>query len=313
MPRKLLLPTVTLSATLAVLAGSHGWAGAEQSSPSAGTSAALQQVTVAAKRLNLAPKVRKFVNQIAARENGYEGLARWQSRLCPLVLGFPPAQAEWIRKRIVTVALEAKVPFRSDPHCRPNNLFIFANDNPKGLLQEWDDRNSARAGVFGDATSFVIKEFIAAPRAVRVWYNAGMQTASGLGLSGSVNYGSMYGSTGGTPWIQQTPLDASHIRSNVIYTFSSVFVIADATRLRGVTLGQFADYIAMVALADIEPGAHPGDAPTILKLFDGPPQSAPAGMTDWDLAFLKSLYATDQSSKLQRRLIQRAMMRQIVH
>jgi hypothetical protein len=36
-------------------------------------------------------------------------------------------------------------------------------------------------------------------------------------------------------------------------------------------------------------------------------------MTDWDLAFLKSLYATEQRSKLQRRLIERAMIRDIIH
>ncbi|HEY6455042.1 MAG TPA: hypothetical protein VIY90_07110 [Steroidobacteraceae bacterium] len=37
-----------------------------------------------------------------------------------------------------------------------------------------------------------------------------------------------------------------------------------------------------------------------MKLFDGAPQAAPAGMTDWDKAFLKSLYSTDQKSTLQR-------------
>jgi hypothetical protein len=33
------------------------------------------------------------------------------------------------------------------------------------------------------------------------------------------------------------------------------------------------------------------DAPTILQLFNGT-QAAPAGMTEWDRAFLKSLYTT---------------------
>ncbi len=106
---------------------------------------------------------------------------------------------------------------------------------------------------------------------------------------------------------------ASHLASNVAWTFAQVFVIADQRRMHGVTLGQFADYVAMVALAELKPGGHLGDAPTVLKLFDEPPQAAPAGMTDWDRAFLKSLYTTAQNSKLQRSQIAGAMVREILH
>ena len=36
-------------------------------------------------------------------------------------------------------------------------------------------------------------------------------------------------------------------------------------------------------------------------------------MTDWDRAFLKSLYATNQTFKLQRGQLGRAMVRELVH
>jgi hypothetical protein len=52
--------------------------------------------------------------------------------------------------------------------------------------------------------------------------------------------------------------------------------------------------------------------PIALKLFDDAPQVAPAGLTDWDQAFLKSLYATEQMSKLQRSQIAHEMVREIV-
>jgi len=95
--------------------------------------------------------------------------------------------------------------------------------------------------------------------------------------------------------------------------FSRVFVIVDRTRLRGVESGQLADYVAMVGFAKLKPDAHLGDAPTILKLFNGAPQDAPSGMTLWDQAFLKSLYATEQTAKAQRGQIARAMVREIAH
>ena len=94
-------------------------------------------------------------------------------------------------------------------------------------------------------------------------------------------------------------------------TFSRVFVVVDRTQLHGVTFGQLAAYVAMVGLARLKPDARLGDAPTILTLFSGEPQVAPRGLTDWDQAFLKSLYATAPLAKGQSGQIAREMVREI--
>ena len=103
----------------------------------------------------------------------------------------------------------------------------------------------------------------------------------------------------------------SHILLSKIWAFEYVFVIADQARLKGVTAGQFADYVAMVGLSKLNPDARLGDAPTILKLFEGTPSAAPAGMTDWDQAFLKSLYSTEQILKQQRGQIAHQMVSEL--
>jgi hypothetical protein len=54
-----------------------------------------------------------------------------------------------------------------------------------------------------------------------------------------------------------------------------------------------------------------GDFQSILSLFNGPPQAALTGMTDWDRAFLRSLYATEQSRE-QRSQLASNMVREIV-
>jgi hypothetical protein len=90
-------------------------------------------------------------------------------------------------------------------------------------------------------------------------------------------------------------------------------VVVDQRRLKGIPRGQLADYVGMVALADLKAGANVGDTPTILKLFDGAPQAAPVVMTDWDQAFLKSLYSTDQKSKPQRSQIAHQMVHEMEH
>jgi hypothetical protein len=72
--------------------------------------------------------------------------------------------------------------------------------------------------------------------------------------------------------------------------FGNVNVVVDGTRLDGVSERQFADYVGMVSLAEIKSSAHFGEANTILRLFDGPPETAPEGLSDWDQEFLKFVY-----------------------
>jgi hypothetical protein len=146
----------------------------------------------------------------------------------------------------------------------------------------------------------VVDAFIATSHAVRVWYNSVLKTLEGLPPS----------SCNGFPCNPHAR--GSLVLLSLVRTLSTVFVVIDQARLQGVSHGQLADYIGMVSLTRLKPEARLGDAQSILKLFDGAPQAAPAGLTDWDQAFLKSLYAIEQESRLQRGQIAREMVREIV-
>ncbi|HEY6456131.1 MAG TPA: hypothetical protein VIY90_12730 [Steroidobacteraceae bacterium] len=296
------LAHLLLLAAAAILAGTHvGSAAAQSSAPS--------EVTVTASRAELAPRVLKFVNQIAVQQND-AGLPRWQDPVCPLISGLPRQEGEFTLARISQIASAARVPLAGE-HCRPN-LFIFVTLQPMQLLQAM--ANQKRIVTFGDATPTVIDEFIRTPRPVRVWYNTSMRTPEGTspkqGLPNVAQF--LGGSALGGPPVYNDNDRTSHILLSKIWSFSYVFVIIDQARLAAVSRGQFADYVAMVGLADIKPGAHLGDARTILKLFDGAPQAAPEGLTDWDQAFLNSLYATEQISKTQRSHIANSMVRDVL-
>jgi hypothetical protein len=105
----------------------------------------------------------------------------------------------------------------------------------------------------------------------------------------------------------------SHLAFNVILDIYRVFVIVDQTQVQEVSRGQLADYIGMVALAQLKSNPRLADAPSILRLFDGDPHTAPDGVSEWDQAFLKALYVTEQKSKLQETLVVREMVREIAH
>ncbi len=65
----------------------------------------------------------------------------------------------------------------------------------------------------------------------------------------------------------------------------------------------------MAGLAQIKLDRHQPDDQSILAMFDTAPGSRPAALTNWDEAFLKAVYSSEQKSVLQRSLIARQMVR----
>jgi hypothetical protein len=290
-----------VATVLAALAGQGGWAAADESPASAATghsagtsseaSETLQEVTVTAHRMELEKRVSKFVNAIAAVEPG-EGLPVWHRPVCPLAWGLTAEEDKFIVERVATRARAAGVPLGAE-NCHPN-LFVFVTTRPTELLQAMERRNF-KYNFGDDAYPLAVDELIATPRAARVWYTSYKRTPDGLPAGSVVR-------------IQDNP---SPLSLHAVRWIAHVYVIVDQNRLQAVTHGQLADYVALAGLVQLKPGARLGDASTILKLFDGAPQAAPAGMTDWDKAFLKSLYATDQKATLQRSQIAHQMVSEL--
>lgn len=303
-------PVAVVASALVALAGPYTWAAA--------TVEPLQEVTVTAHRAELAKRVSKFVDQIAASENGQEGLARWQRPpACPLVSGLPQSDGEFILERLSQIAQDATVPLGGE-QCSAN-LYVLVTDKPEELLRGMEQRN--RRFAFGFDTSFyppqetsaaVVDEFIKTPRAVRVWYNSAEKDAWGNALA-LCRESDLKPDGDPTRQLQCGPgtPGGSHLVFDTIWTLSRVFVIVDQTQLHHVTLAQLADYVAMAGFAKLKPDAPLGDAPTILSLFNGTSESAPAGLTEWDQTFLKSLYTTEQKSQTQRSQIAHQMVRDI--
>jgi hypothetical protein len=280
------------------------------SAAEAATAEAPSEVTVTANRLKLEQRVSNFVYGITALEN-HEGIARWHAPVCPSVTGLSGEQGEFLLERVSQIARDAGVPL-AGKHCRPN-LFIFVTAQPKQLLQAMENRYSAVS--FGNATPLDVDEFIDTPRPVRVWHGSYLTQPGGAPPSAGVPTNTVV--TGGNMLdapTYHTPgnLGPSRLASAFVWTFSSVYVVADEKELRGVSQEQFADYVGMVSFAEIKTTAHFGDVQTILKLFDVTAQETPLGMSDWDKAYLKSLYGTLQESRNQRSLMTHSMARDLV-
>jgi hypothetical protein len=278
---------------------------AEGTSPpaAAGKAALLGEVTIRGQR-DLARGVTRFVDQIAVLENG-EGMPRWNERVCPQVSGVSRRDGESILRRLSQIALEAEVPLDAET-CEPN-LYVVVVPDPRKALEKMSGRQ--KAILFGRTNGHIADDFIAMPRPVRVWYGSVMTDP--FGIVPAVSLPCVGSATCDEPYI--TYADPTLLSYNHIWNFSRVVVVVEKARLRTLSVGQLADYVAMVGLARIRPDAHLEGAPTILKLFQSDAGSAPESLTDWDRGFLKSLYATEQRSKGQRGQIADGILQDLAH
>jgi hypothetical protein len=86
---------------------------------------------------------------------------------------------------------------------------------------------------------------------------------------------------------------ASRLRTQIRDDLVRTTIIIDVDELGGATLVQLADYLAMVALAQIDASADTSGYRTVLNLFEDP-AAAPEGLTEWDRSYLQALYEHDQ-------------------
>ncbi len=249
----------------------------------------LETVTITAKPQQelIERQISKFVSSItlSARD---ESLARWQVPICPLVAGMTREAGEFVLARLSEVARDAGAPLAPE-QCSPNFLVILTSE-PDLLLKKWWARNPR---LFNDERGIGgIHHFVNTQRPVRVWYNATSACARGPQTTYAVDGGMTFPSC--SHGVLGSRLTWASVRR-----ISLAIVVADTGLVKGLTVGQLADYIAMVGMAQIRESAKPADAPTILRLFTESGAAQPAGLSRWDQAFLKSLYATDPENVTQ--------------
>lgn len=237
----------------------------------------LETVTVEAQRKRelLQEQVNNFVSSITIP--AHEALARWQVPICVLVAGLPRSRGEFLLERLSQTAKEAGIPL-GPPDCSPNFLVIVTAE-PEALLKKWgfDPRLYNRDRGLGG-----VRRFIDTDQPVRVWHNA-CDVPPGLAKSFQMK---------GSPHCGEPGELGSRLTWAVVRSIYSVIVVVDTGYLKGLNERQLADYISMVGLAQLRTNPELGAASTILRLFAATEAERPQGLSTWDQAFLKSLYAT---------------------
>jgi len=253
------------------------------------------------------PRARAFVDQISLSSVGNERLPRWDSEICVGAVGLGATEAQALVDRISARA--ASVGLRPGaPGCRANVMVIYAPDSDTLTRQIVDGRRDL-LGFYGDegqatAGREAMEDFASRSRPIRWWHvsdtGAGSIRPDAARSRRSADRSTALAASSGNPNAGRGTLDdldgadavrvsGSHAREAARNDLSYALIIVDAQRVAGVPASAWMDYVALVALAQLDPDARPADFPTILNLFSAP-QSAPTTLTAWDVAYLEGLY-----------------------
>jgi hypothetical protein len=265
-----------------------------------------EQIEVAAQRLTRA-QIRASA-QLYARAGlppnpDYGQFARWQAPICASVRGIPdPAVTALVLKRINAVVAETGLK-PAEPGCKPN-LTIAFTDDARGLVAEVRSRKRSALPRF-DPTLFSRLDSPSLP--VRWWHV--LAPAGPGGGAGTVDSGALASaSSNATPLGNVLPAgpdaigtnswNSSLIDTNLTISAKAGVAVVDVNLATGISLEALADYIGLVMVAPMRlPPGDPG-VPSVLGLFT--PGARPAGLTDWDRAFVRALYKVQMNRSAQR-------------
>lgn len=249
----------------------------------------LEDVVVVGRRLD--ELIDDFVDEVAEPARG-RGLARWRNKVCVGVANMRPATAQAIADQVSRVALEIGLE-PGDPGCNPNILVVGTTDANAFTRDFVANRPRLfRVGGSGmDAGSAAFRRFLDNDHPVR-WWNVSVPVDADTG-NRAVRVPGV--DSCDTP-TQCAPIvnvrGVSQLKTQIVDDMGRVFVILDMDKVSGVNTQQLGDYIAMIALAQIDPQANTLGYASILNLFE---ESADVGgLTQWDQAYLAGLYGSER-------------------
>jgi hypothetical protein len=239
-----------------------------------------------------------FIGALTQAPGGGQ-ISRFETPVCPTVVGASPAQKDALIGRMKVVAKAAGLAVGGS-RCAPNVLLVVTPDKRAFL----DALRVKHPYYFGEMSRSAVRRLIAEPGPSAAWQVDGppldadgqeLSTKDGVAVNRTTRIGSRL-SASGRP------------------QFAAAAVVVESKALDWLTTTQIADYAAMRAFTRADPSKLPNSAPTILNILEAPMDSeVPITLTPWDLAFLRAFYAAppNLTTASQRTQIRRGVLREL--
>lgn len=234
-------------------------------------------------------QIRQFVDALTEAPIGGQ-ISRFDWAVCPAAMGLPEHQNRAVAERMRRVAEAAGIRLgRAD--CRPNAILIAVDQKEQFIEALYRKYPVYFADEFGVPRRPRLERGVAA-----AWHVEGRLDSNGIPATRRIVNGVPEKS------FVVSSTDSSRLQPASRPHFVAGIVVVERGALTGLTTTQLADYAAMRIFARTDPARLKGQPPTILTILDAPMDSAvPVTLTEWDLGFLKSLYASGDRQYANRR------------
>ncbi len=211
----------------------------------------------------------------------HEALAQFQEKVCPGILGLPADLAGIMVDRIRWNAEKVGMQTASEEKCRPNILVAFVVNGQKALKELTKSQPQA----FRNLSAAEVNAMLRDKGPVHAWVNTEVRSRQGDVLQGD-NKDDMTKIP-----VLNVAQSQSHIFLAARLDITNSIVLIDFPAIDGMSVVQLADYVTMRTFARTRPVEGDSAASTILSLFDKD-AGAPRELTDFDLAYLRSVYGS---------------------
>ncbi len=264
----------------------------------------------------------KFVDGMTVPTRIAGKLARWKNGICPITVGLPPESASILTKKVRALAAEVGAPVNDKDPC-PGNIEIIFTAQPQALLDNIRIMHPVLLGYYQNSAQ--ADKLATATGPIQSWYSTATVDLRGNpvvdgGRKGGVHLSiaipqADFGGPAGPPSIMEmympdatvTNVTGNRLGDGVSSALNNVMIIADTRKLIGRDIGSISDYIAVLALAQIQPPDACQPLPSILNLLA--PGCSGDALTSADVAYLRGLYKITATTTFagQRREIQYQM------
>jgi len=243
--------------------------------------------------------IKKFVASFATPTHMTGKIARWEDGICPLTVGQQPAVTKFVTQRVKDVAAMVGAPVNAMQSCTPNIEIVFTK-LPQELL---DNVREHQVEYLGYAQSGAQLEKLATvARPVQAWYttqtkdrhgmsriDSALRTGEGIAMPCFTCLG-RGGPTEYLPDATYASVSGDHISDGVRSVFYHIIIVADINRLNGYEAGPLADYVAMLALAQLNSLDTCQELPSIENMLAKGCEAKTGELTGNDIAYLRGLY-----------------------
>jgi len=262
--------------------------------------------------------VNDFVRAAATPTHITGKVARWDVPICPSALGMPLDVTELVVQRVKDVALKVGARVSSNPVCHPNIVIAFSTV-PQELLDSI--RKDHREWLGYQSSAEELDRLATVTRPVQAWYStatvdlngrrqidSAQITGRGLKIAAPCSLMTQgYGPRAGdicTFWLPnaiKAEVKGTRLSDGLQAAFDHIVIIANPRMVHS-TVSTVADYIAVLALAQINSLDTCQSLPSITSLLAPGCARVATEITGNDMTYLKAVYAAnpDKLPELQK-------------